>query len=1084
MSLLLIKKDIPRTILVPLCLLAGFFALIADTRAADEAKLHGRWRILSDASVSGIHFLQFEAGNRVFVEGGEEEHKLVTYVKQYRLEETKLYIGEEYDEESFDIDFQGGSLALSTGGGSPQYFTRERNLRSYPAIAQDPESRLLDIEALDLNVEIFGDRVITHAFYTIKNNFDEELEAKINIPLPDDALVVGYALDIGEQMIPGVAVPKEKARETFEAIEDRKVDPGLAEITRGNQFSTEIYPVPEKGRRKIRVSYSHSLDRGLTGALTYRFPYSDYDSQAAYSLTMSADGMRFPPTVKKSPFSRRDWDEANTGQRFYYAEALLADRDRIQGLDDLEVRFVPAKGSTAMISRSADGYRYTYAKLDIEDAMLQNLDAPERVSILWDASASAKDDHKQKLSVVKSWISKIKKQKVAELEVQLVIFAHTVLQEEELTLLNGKDSGLIDLLENVDYDGATRFDLPAERVKTYNPDYALLLSDGISTMGSLDAMNIDAPLYTVSFAQTKNLPWLYQSARISGGMYFNAQETGSSRIARLIATRIPDLEMRVNGESKEVDTVLWYEAGNTITVTVAARLPENLSDMAEGTLAFSVNGVMLSVVPFEQRAQGEIARFDWLRLRLNALSGELKKNEAEIQKLGMEYSLVTPYTSLLVLEELDDYVQYGIQPPPNFKGAEKYSALRKVFLDEEEGPPEQAAIVAFLENAWGERRQWWENSTRKNLEEIKNTLNEVQQKSKEQAQGVQESSAPASPDTIVAHDIGAVAEEVSVSGIRASIAGPQATTTLLPWSPDKPYLDVLKAGDPKGKKSRYQLYLEQKQQYAKQATYFMDVAHFFEQQGERELALRILSNVLEAFPENVGLERMVAYNLIQFEALDEAISVLEHVKELNAWEPASFRDLANVWDKKAQQSAELAHYQKAIDYYFKAILGPWALEDPLRVVALMELNHLLAGLKTEALALPEWQSDLLQHFPLELRIVITWNSRVADVDLWVVEPSGQEVYYRQRNSLAGGYLPFDIVDGFGPEEYLSRFALEGDYEIKVNLYSNDSVELFGPLSLTLDIYTHYGMPNEQRQTTTVQLKNEGEAIPIGNVTWQ
>ena len=45
-----------------------------------------------------------------------------------------------------------------------------------------------------------------------------------------------------------------------------------------------------------------------------------------------------------------------------------------------------------------------------------------------------------------------------------------------------------------------------------------------------------------------------------------------------------------------------------------------------------------------------------------------KKNEREIVALGKQLGMVTPYTSLIVLDTLEQYVQNEIAPPKSLRG--------------------------------------------------------------------------------------------------------------------------------------------------------------------------------------------------------------------------------------------------------------------------------------------------------------------------------------------------------------------------------------------------------------------------------
>jgi Ca-activated chloride channel homolog len=48
----------------------------------------------------------------------------------------------------------------------------------------------------------------------------------------------------------------------------RGIDPGLAELTRGNIFRTRLYPLPANGTKRIAISFDQPL---LDGGADYRY---------------------------------------------------------------------------------------------------------------------------------------------------------------------------------------------------------------------------------------------------------------------------------------------------------------------------------------------------------------------------------------------------------------------------------------------------------------------------------------------------------------------------------------------------------------------------------------------------------------------------------------------------------------------------------------------------------------------------------------------------------------------------------------------------------------------------------------------
>lgn len=68
-----------------------------------------------------------------------------------------------------------------------------------------------------------------------------------------------------------------------------------------------------------------------------------------------------------------------------------------------------------------------------------------------------------------------------------------------------------------------------------------------------------------------------------------------------------------------------------------------------------------------------------------------------------------------------------------------------------------------------------------------------------------------------------------------------------------------------------------------------------------------------------------------------------------------------------------------------------------------------------------------------------WNS-ATDVDLWVIEPDGNRIYYGATNSIAGdGFLDIDNRDGYGPENvFFTENIPDGRYQVVVHYYSVNS----------------------------------------------
>jgi len=70
----------------------------------------------------------------------------------------------------------------------------------------------------------------------------------------------------------------------------------------------------------------------------------------------------------------------------------------------------------------------------------------------------------------------------------------------------------------------------------------------------------------------------------------------------------------------------------------------------------------------------------------------------------------------------------------------------------------------------------------------------------------------------------------------------------------------------------------------------------------------------------------------------------------------------------------------------------------------------------------------------DLVVVLRWDTDKSDVDLHVVDPSGDVCNWRRAVSATNGRLAADRMNGFGPEIYVLERAEPGEYVIRVNCF--------------------------------------------------
>ena len=244
------------------------------------------------------------------------------------------------------------------------------------------------------------------------------------------------------------------------------------------------------------------------------------------------------------------------------------------------------------------------------------------------------------------------------------------------------------------------------------------------------------------------------------------------------------------------------------------------------------------------------------------------------------------------------------------------------------------------------------------------------------------------------------------------------------------------------------------------------------QKGQEALALRVLSNLAELDLENRHVLRVLAYRLMQAKQPALAVPVFEQVKRLGEEEPQSFRDLGLAY-------AAVGESQAAIDQLYEVVKREWdGRFDGVKLIALAELNDIAANAKVR----PDTRRvdpRLLRNLPLDLRVVLSWDSDNSDMDLWVTDPNGEKCYYSNQRTYQGGLMSDDFTGGYGPEEFSLRDAKPGKYKVEANFFGDRQQLVTGATTLQLKLTTHFGSGKAREQLVTMRLKEQAETVLVG-----
>lgn len=933
----------------------------------------------------------------------------------------------------------------------------------------DTNSLPMQVKELSLAASVRGLHATVETTMIFHNPNPRLLEGDLVFPLPDGAAVCGYALDINGVLVDGVVVPKEKARVAFETETRRVVDPGLVEHVKGNLYRTRIYPLPANGSRTIRLAYTTPLATAANG-------------DAALFLPMPRD------TVEKLSVKIEVADDDATApelgglgdRRFERAENLW----RVETIsthaapgEDIWVALPKLPALVSAIEQSGDGSIW-FSISAMAPALLQEpgTDFPSQIHILWDASGSRATADLEKEYALCAALP-------ADTSVSLTVFRDAPEPAREFK----SAADLLAALKEIPFDGGTDFAALAAGIPADGAP-VLLFTDGIDTLS-------DQPM---EFPGVKPIAIVSQTIadreslrQACAGALIDLQTMDTETALAQIRNPYPRIRGLKGTGIAQVQGIGRPALGR---VTLLGQLTA-----PEASIQIDLGGLALSD-PFILRAadarEGTTLATAWAAARVGQLSPRASQFEEELLALGRTYGLVSPATSLIVLESLDQWVRHRIEPPESLpEMRNQYFAVLKNRVQPEGDA--RSRHLKQLAKLWKERVEWWKRDY------LKNPLPPASGKGRRDGDSVLAAmmAAPAAAHmTVGFSDMGSpvydatAPAEASMDGAAfetlGGTAAPRPSASAIeikPWSPDVPYLKAIRKASAD---QRYAAYLAERKEWSQSPAFFLDCAEEFLKRDDQALGLRILSNLAELKIEDAALLRVYAWRLKQAGDLNRAIVLLRRVAKLRAEEPQSFRDLALALADRGKASRDKADLEEAMNLLDQVAFTPWARHaDSIPLFALEELNALVAWIDRqdwkdgEKPAAPAYDKKFRKNLEVDIRIVMSWDADATDIDLHVVEPGGEEAYYGRNRTARGGLVSRDITDGYGPEEYLIRAAPHGAYAIKANYYGSRQQTLVGPATVAATVFTDWGRAEEQRQTLTLRLDKPREMADIGTVTF-
>lgn len=960
-----------------------------------------------------------------------------------------------------------------------------------PIALSDPDGQELVIQELNVRAAVQGVFSLTEMEIVFRNPHGRRMEGRFSAVLPEGATVSRFAKEVNGRLMEGEVVERLRANRVYAEILHQMRDPALLEQDQGNRFSARIFPIEAGATVRVVLGYTRLLP--LEGGVrTYRVPLRGLPRIGMLRVTGT-----FQPLPHEQQLGAGV--TGPLGTRVTQAGKVEWEAESATPTEDLEIRWSPRPDAPREYLLRAGRFYVAGVRPDVRPTPPAGPATRWVFLLDTSASAAEGMDHRlAALRGVLAALPGSRVELVAfdQSVVPLGTFTPREASARVDALvrargfLGGTDlnAALAAIQARAAREPATRFVLVSDGAATVGQ------TSPAELFRPLDRMPASAQLSALVLGAREDAAALRQITGGRGRVVRVPFTEGMDDRAREAAARLalaPGRTVEVRDAAAEAFYVTGAEdvqAGGEVLV---------LGQLREGEdTRVAVDGVRTgAALPLDEERFGPLLVREFYRAHLDRLQederhadgDEARRRLAEEQvALSIQHRVMVPRTTLLVLETEQDYARFEIDRRAlaqiltvGPRGIERLDRDPRLALADTAAAPDPVDADDAAPSEPGD-----EDEAAGEGAESANFVGEGMEGGVAQAAGAapeDEEAAPPPPPSPMPPPPPAMApppqpvssppaerQEAPVLSEDVVVTGAVSADSVASAAPARPTLpewvgarrfqpweaDSLKARLAANPRDRV-LYNELSEALAEAERWseLRDVAFRWQPMdpdnpqvyeslalashhlGRRDEAYRATGSLVEVAPGKP-------------EMLQRAALLLWRVGARDAWEAPARRavemrpDLPNPYRTLALLLWQSGRLEEAADVLERALANPvdrWygnaaqVVRDELGYVYRAWMRAQPGRAEEIRRRAREHDVDLARTD--RLRVTMTWDTDGNDVDLHVVDPPGEHVYYGHKQAASGIELLQDITQGFGPEVVRTDRVVPGAYHVGVKYFA-------------------------------------------------
>jgi len=525
---------------------------------------------------------------------------------------------------------------------------------------------------------------------TIHNPNPVEAEALEDFKLEDGQVISGLELDLNGHFRKGSIEERWKANNAYNRVVGKRIDPALLQQIGQNYYRLNVYPVAARSTRRVRIHITQWL-KWKNDRMQYLMP--ELPGVGTDSLFVQVKIPEGASNLQAGAGVAQSLTLTQNDARSMHGQAINVMLNR-----PLEFSFSP--GNSTMVQAGFNIQNQPYTVISLQDNLPDREKIDYRsVHIYWDASVSARNRLlNEELRFLKQFLEQKKPG-----QIMVTFFNQRILSSVES---GNSEEEINELIQYIRSYKPTRSFKPG-KVTIHDPNGSpvLVFTDGLQPILIPKKLNKQSIVHCISSGMFRNDKYLETISLQNSGRHVVLYEKNIPESIEKISFGSIGIRKVLDGNQPVAFRALQYRPSGSRFLVLSTTAKNTLS-IRVGTVRQDETMASSAQNPIDCTLPDSLARPLYMLIQFDSVKST---NWLSQLSVGLKEKIVTAQTAFIVLERIEDYIQYKIEPPEEL--VEPCRQMNYVYNKSEKlrmmyGRSEEEHIQNLLSHM-KPREQWW-----------------------------------------------------------------------------------------------------------------------------------------------------------------------------------------------------------------------------------------------------------------------------------------------------------------------------------------------------------------------------------------